>query len=80
MAKTVIHLPPQITSRSKEKKRTKSAPGWSRERLQHLLSIQVTAITVDEFLTLNSSNWNKISQLNHFQNKGLLATLRANRD
>lgn len=42
MAKTVIHLPPQITSRSKEKK-NKSALGWSRERLQHLLSIKVTA-------------------------------------
>lgn len=43
MAKTVIHLPPQITSRSKEKKKNKSALGWSRERLQHLLSIKVTA-------------------------------------
>ena len=42
MAKTVIHLPPQITSRSKEKK-NKSALGWSRERLQHLLTIKVTA-------------------------------------
>lgn len=36
MAKTVIHLPAEITARSQENK--KRIYGWSRQRLKHMLS------------------------------------------
>jgi len=65
MARTVIHLPAQITARSEENKNR--IYGWSRQRLKHMLS-------------KNNAFPNEISQLNHFQNKGLFATLMTNRD
>lgn len=52
MAKTVIHLPHQITSRWKEKKRNRRLE--SRTTATVAKHIQVTAKTIDTLLTLNS--------------------------